>query len=225
VVRISAQVRRSELLQAAMRVMSRDGLSAGTTRAIVAEAGMSLATFHYCFRSRDELLRELITLVTTLEQDAISTAMKPGEDLRQTLHRGIRGYLDHLGKNPGHELFLFELNHHALRTPGLKDLADEQHRRYYRLAEGLLVAAAEMSGTTWQLEPTVLARMVVILMDGATTTWLVDRDTEATLAALEPLIDHVSTLAGTRSRDVEENLDVGAGIQIALDAVPNTRSR
>jgi AcrR family transcriptional regulator len=202
VVRISAQVRRSELLQAALRVMSRDGLGAGTTRAIVAEAGMSLATFHYCFRSRDELLRELIALVTALEQDAIGAAMQPGEDLRQTLHRGIRGYLVHLAENPGHELFLFELNHHALRTPALRDLADDQYRRYYRLAESLLVAAAEMSESTWQLEPPVLARMVVILIDGATTTWLVDRDTDATLAALDPLIDHLSRLAEPQAAPV-----------------------
>src|SRR5687767_6056215 len=72
---MSADARRAELLQAALRVMSRDGVAAGTTRAIVAEAGMPLATFHYCFRSRNELLRELITLVTTMERDAAAAAM------------------------------------------------------------------------------------------------------------------------------------------------------
>jgi AcrR family transcriptional regulator len=212
VVRISAQVRRTELLHAAMRVMARDGLNAGTTRAIVAEAGMSLATFHYCFRSRDELLRELITVVTALEQEAIAAAMQPGEDLRQTLHRGIRGYLEHLTETPGQELFLFELNHHALRTPALHDLANEQHQRYYALAERLLVAAAELSGMAWQLPPAVLARLVVILIDGATTTWLVDRDTEATLAALTPLVDHLSTLAVPAAA-------------LTPGGVPSTRSR
>ena len=76
--RMSADARRAELLQAALRVMSRDGIAAGTTRAIVAEAGMPLATFHYCFRSRNELLRELITLLTSQEQEAIGGAMVLG---------------------------------------------------------------------------------------------------------------------------------------------------
>src|SRR5690348_7514967 len=119
---MSADARRAELLQAALRVMSRDGVAAGTTRAIVAEAGMPLATFHYCFRSRNELLRELITLVTTMERDAAAAAMTTGEgdlaaagdtapsgDFRETLRQGLRGYIGLLVENPGHELFLFEL--------------------------------------------------------------------------------------------------------------------
>jgi TetR/AcrR family transcriptional regulator, regulator of biofilm formation and stress response len=206
VVRMSAEARRAQLLQAALRVMARDGLAAGTTRAIVAEAGMSLATFHYCFRSRNELLRELIILVTTLERDAIRSAMLPGDDFRETLRRALHGYLEHLADNPGHELFLFELNHHALRTPELRDLADEQYRRYYESAERLLSDAAELAGMTWQVELPVLARLVVIVIDGATTTWLVDQDTEGTVSALETVIDHLATLAtpgarpSTRSR-------------------------
>ena len=205
-VRMSAEARRAQLLQAALRVMARDGLAAGTTRAIVAEAGMSLATFHYCFRSRNELLRELIILVTTLEQDAISSAMRPGDGLGETLRAAMHGYLEHLAGNPGHELFLFELNHYALRTPELRDLADEQYRRYYESAERLLAEAAELSGMIWKVELPALARLVVTVIDGATTTWLVDHDTKATVAALETVVDHLATLAtpgtgpSTRSR-------------------------
>jgi AcrR family transcriptional regulator len=199
---MSADQRRAELLQAALRVMSRDGVAAGTTRAIVAEAGMPLATFHYCFRSRNELLRELITLVTTMERDAAGEAMavaaaaaaEPG-GFRETLRQGLRGYLGLLAEDPGRELFLFELNHHALRTPELQDLAVEQYRRYYETATGLLVTAADVGGMRWTVDLAVLARLVVTLIDGATTTWLADRDTEATLAALDLATDYVAGLA------------------------------
>jgi AcrR family transcriptional regulator len=204
VVRMSADARRAELLQAALRVMARDGLAAGTTRAIVAEAGMSLATFHYCFRSRNELLRELIGLVTDVEASAVEKAMTAhaGADLGRTLRQGLEGYLTHLEQNPGHELFLFELNHHALRTPELRGLADEQYRRYYASAERLLLTAAQLSGMTWRVDPAGLARLVVILFDGATSTWLADRDTAATRAALGSVVDHLVTMAepSTRSR-------------------------
>jgi AcrR family transcriptional regulator len=213
---MSADARRAELLQAALRVMSRDGIAAGTTRAIVAEAGMPLATFHYCFRSRNELLRELITLVTSQEQEATAGAMAAGAALalqsagpsepagstgtapaefRETLRQGLRGYIGLLAENPGHELFLFELNHYALRTPELHDLADEQYRTYYETATQLLVTAAELCGMTWTTELPVVARLVVTLIDGATTTWLADRDTEATLAALDLAAGYVAGLA------------------------------
>jgi TetR/AcrR family transcriptional regulator, regulator of biofilm formation and stress response len=203
VARMSADARRAELLQAALRVMSRDGIAAGTTRAIVAEAGMPLATFHYCFRSRNELLRELITLVTTMERQAVTDAMTPsGGDFRETLRQALRGYVGHLAANPGHELFLFELNHYALRTPELHDLADEQYRRYYETATAILEAAADLSDMEWKVDLPVLARFVVTLIDGATTTWLADRDTDATLAALDLAADHVAALATPRTRSV-----------------------
>jgi AcrR family transcriptional regulator len=214
---MTADARRAELLQAALRVMSREGVAAGTTRAIVAEAGMPLATFHYCFRSRNELLRELITLVTTMERDAAAAAMAgvdapppdPRDAFRETLRQGLRGYIGLLTENPGHELFLFELNHYALRTPELRDLAIEQYRRYYDTATQLLVTAAEVGGMRWTTELPVLARLVVTLTDGATTTWLADRDTAATLATLDLAADYVAGLAVPR--------EPGAG--------PSTRSR
>lgn len=200
--RMSADARRAELLRAALRVMARDGLAAGTTRAIVAEAGMSLATFHYCFRSRNELLRELIGLVMAVEATSVEKGMGTGADLGSTLRQGLRGYIAHLEENPGYELFLFELNHHALRTPELRDLADEQYRRYHASARALLQKAADLSGMTWRTDPVGLARLVVAIIDGTTTTWLADRDTEAALAALDPIVDHLVTMAepSTRSR-------------------------
>jgi AcrR family transcriptional regulator len=201
---MSADDRRAELLAAALRVMSRDGVAAGTTRAIAAEAGMVLATFHYCFRSRNELLRELILMLTEIEREAARAAMQPGRNIRETLRSAVDGYLEHLEKNPGHEQVLMELNHHALRTPELRDLADEQYRQYYESATMLLTTAAELANVTWTVDLPVLARMVVTLIDGATTTWLVDHDTEQTRAVLHPLIDYAATLTkpvrGARKR-------------------------
>jgi AcrR family transcriptional regulator len=191
---MSADARRVELLDAALRVMARDGVAAGTTRAIAAEAGMVLATFHYCFRSRNELLRELIVLLVERERDAAREPMQPGRDIRETLALAVHGYLDHLEQNPGHELVLFELNHYALRTPDLRDLADEQYREYYAVAAQLLQAAADIAGVEWTVDPDVLARLVITMTDGATTTWLVDRDTDRTRAALDVIIDHLATL-------------------------------
>ena len=57
--RIPATERRAALARAALAVIARDGVHAATTRAIVAEAGMSLASFHYAVASRDELLRKI----------------------------------------------------------------------------------------------------------------------------------------------------------------------
>ena len=75
--RVSCAERRAALVRAALRVIHRDGVNGATTRAIVAEAHMSLASFHYAFRSRDEMIRELIAFVVQDEQRVSLEALDP----------------------------------------------------------------------------------------------------------------------------------------------------
>lgn len=72
--RMAALERRERLVQAALRVIARDGVAAPTTRAIVAEADMPPASFHYVFQSRDELIAELIHYVVDNEDSAALAA-------------------------------------------------------------------------------------------------------------------------------------------------------
>lgn len=186
--RLPAAERRAALVEAAVRVMARDGLAAGTTRAVVAEAGMSLASFHYVFRSRDELLRELVHRVVGRELAAAVDAMAPGQDLAGCLRAAARGYLAHLESDPGQEQLMLELTLHAVRDPALRAVAQEQYRAYTAAATRLLEHAAAASGTQWRRPVPELARLLVTLVDGATTTWLVDRDTPATRAVLDAAV-------------------------------------
>jgi AcrR family transcriptional regulator len=55
-----AVYRRRQLIDAAMRVTSREGAAKATTRRIVAEAGASLATLHYSFEDKQELFEAVV---------------------------------------------------------------------------------------------------------------------------------------------------------------------
>jgi AcrR family transcriptional regulator len=189
VTRLPAAERRAALVEAALRVMSRDGLAAGTTRAVVAEAGMPLASFHYAFASRDELLRELVHRVVGRELAAAADGLEDGADLADCLRRAAAAYLAHLEADPGQEQLMLELTLHAVRDPGLRPVAQEQYRAYTAAATRLLERAAEVGGGGWRRPVGELPRLLVTLVDGATTTWLVDRDTAATRAVLEAGVD------------------------------------
>ncbi|WP_147251791.1 TetR/AcrR family transcriptional regulator [Blastococcus sp. TF02-8] len=181
--------RREALVEAALRVMARDGLAAGTTRAVVAEAGMSLASFHYAFVSRDELLAELVRRVVGRELTAATAGMDPAAGLAGCLRAAAGGYLEHLGADPGAEQLMLELTLHAVREPALRAVAREQYRAYTDAAAALLEQAAELTGSSWNRPVGELARLLVTLVDGATTTWLVDHDTEATRRTLEAAVE------------------------------------
>ncbi|MCD2442764.1 TetR/AcrR family transcriptional regulator [Agromyces sp. SYSU K20354] len=196
--RIPATERRAALIDAALRVVSRNGLAQATTRAIVAEAGMSLASFHYAFASRDELVDELITTVISREQQAVLPDLIPGQTLHEILEAGLLRYFEHLRADPEHEQAMLELTQYALRSPERHPLAAAQYARYTELAAHALDVAAEHSGVRWRSPVDRVARVLVAFTDGLTLTWLVDRDDDAARAVAAAAADALTRMADTR---------------------------
>lgn len=201
--RMSAAERRAALTEAALRVVSREGLAQATTRAIVAEAGMSLASFHYAFESRDELIDELIGVVVARERKAIAVdglaeAAAQGASLAELIEAGMLRYFEHLREDPEHEQAMLELTQYALRSPERHPLAIAQYARYVELLVEALDAAAEFTNTTWRLPVAEVARVLVAFSDGLTITWLVDRDDAAAARVAAAAADAVSRMADPR---------------------------
>jgi AcrR family transcriptional regulator len=192
---MSSTDRRVELVHAALRVIAAKGVAAATTRAIVAEAGMSLASFHYAFTSRDEMMRELIAYVVENETVAAVDSIPAGGDIRSIIEEAMRAYLKLLIDNPGHEQVMFELMHYAVRTPGLEALATEQYERYRAAVSELLEGAATLTGVTWSMPVNEIARIVVTYTDGFSLAWLSDRDDAAAERVIVFAAESLSRLA------------------------------
>lgn len=200
--RIPAPERRSALVHAALTVVAERGVAAATTRAIVAEAGMSLASFHYAFASRDELMAELIRYVVSQEEVAIlgggeQTGLPKDATMRDFIYAGLQGYLDLLRTDPLREKAMFELTHFALRSPEMTYLAKEQYDHYYSLAAASLEQAAVWGGCEWQRPVAEVARILVAVTDGLTIAWLVNRDDKAATSIIEFAADTVAGMART----------------------------
>lgn len=201
--RMSAADRRSALIEAALRVVSREGLAQATTRAIVAEAGMSLASFHYAFESRDELVDELIGTVVARERKAVApeelvAAAGEGATLAELVEAGLLRYFEHLRADPEHEQAMLELTQYALRSPERHPLAVAQYERYAELVVEALEAAAALTGARWRQPVEHVARVLVAFTDGLTITWLVDRDDAAAARVVAASADALSRMADPR---------------------------
>lgn len=197
--RVSAAERRTALVQAALRVIDRDGVHAASTRSIVAEADMPLASFHYAFRSRDELIREVIATVVDGERAAAVASLTPGADLRATVRAGFHAYFDLVVASPSHEQAMFELFHYSLRTDELADLPRVQYVNYHALAREVLQAGAKLTGMRWAVPVDDVARLIVVFTDGITLAWLADRDSEAAARTIELATDTITALASPDS--------------------------
>lgn len=202
--RMSVDDRRSALVHAGLRVINRHGIAAATTRAITAEADMPLASFHYAFRSRDELMSEVISLVVENASLAAFASMEPGSDFRAAVRSGLQAYFDTVLGDPGNEQVMFELMNFALRTPELHDMPARQYAIYHDTTRSLLVAGADHCGVAFTMPVDDIARLVVTFTDGITLAWLADRDTDAATRMLDLAADAVTALTAPLTAQSEQ---------------------
>lgn len=189
--RMAASDRRAELLEAAIRVMTRDGVAKATTRAIVNEAGMPLGVFHYCFDSRAQLL-ELVTETLTERYVAeVRGLYAPHKEIRDSILDSMHAFWKGFEANPREHQISYELTQYALRNPGFENVAKRQYEIFLSAHASLLELAADNAGIEWTEPVPVLVRYVHSTIDGLVMTWLVDRNSHDSQAALELLADHL----------------------------------
>jgi len=195
--RVSADVRRELLIEAAIRVMSRDGVARTTTRAIVAEADMRLGAFHYCFRSKAELLEQVIRAITTHTLEPALAAFEREGTLEELLLGGLKEYWDHVIKFPEEHRVTYELTQYAGREPGLDEVARKQYEIYLEANTTILDTLADRAGITWSEPVPVLARYLAATIDGLTLLYLNEGDADTAWKALELGVRHLLSAAVT----------------------------
>ncbi len=178
--RMSAEDRREQLVAAAIRVMTRDGVVKATTRAIAAEAGMPLGVFHYAFRSKAELMAVVTQTLAQQSKADIDAATLSGrtDDLYQLVVAGLTAYFDHVVGHPDQHLVTYELTTTALRDEELEDVAKRQYDYYLEENEKLLVAVTDLLGVRFTEPVPVINRYVFSVMDGLALNWLARGDEE-----------------------------------------------
>ncbi|WP_327726241.1 TetR/AcrR family transcriptional regulator [Streptomyces sp. NBC_00487] len=197
--RMALRERREELIAAAIRVVTREGVAKTTTRSIVREAGMTLGVFHYCFDSREDLLEQVITRITDDFVIAFRQACAGETELRPAVEKSLSAFWDGVQAGPGEHLAGHELAHYALRQAGMEKLARRQYRHYLDVHEDLVTDIAAKTGVRWTVPGPVLARYLNSVLDGLTMCWLIDRDTETSRAVLDLTGRHLETLAVSRT--------------------------
>ncbi|MFC4942944.1 TetR/AcrR family transcriptional regulator [Pseudonocardia sp. GCM10023141] len=197
--RLAVDDRRRLLVEAAARVVARDGIAEASTRAITTEAGMTRGTFHYCFRSKDELFEELVRMLVKDMIDAALNVWDDGADLATNLRAGIDAIFRTGIADPDGELFSYELTVYALRRTDTA-VARNQYDDYSRQATEYLTFVADRAGIRWTLPMDQLARMVAVMVDGSVLNWLADRNSELAAATLGDFAGMLTGLAVPASR-------------------------
>jgi AcrR family transcriptional regulator len=176
--RMPIEQRRHELVAAALRVVTRHGVAAATTRAIATEADMPLGAVHYAFTSHDDLMDAVIEAVVSGERATAEAHAETAETVEGAVRSGLEAYVRLLESDPLRELAVLELAVVARRR-GQGERMRAQYRGYLDAATTMLERVAEQTGSRWTSPVGDLARHLVTIIDGITTTWLADGDSAA----------------------------------------------
>src|ERR687898_1054936 len=179
--------RRQQLVEAAIVVLTREGVPKTTTRAIVAEAGTSLSVFHYCFDSKQELLDAVIKTLVGTTVDLAEASFDAGANRRQMIRAGLTAYWKHVVANPDQHLLTYELTQYCLRKPGYAAVARQQYDHY----ANAFIAVLDAIGAQPVVSPEVIGRYLSATVDGLTLDWLVRRDDRVAEQVLDLMARHI----------------------------------
>ncbi|MEV8047464.1 TetR/AcrR family transcriptional regulator [Streptomyces griseoluteus] len=185
---ISAAERRPQLIKAAIDLMTREGVAAGSTRAIAAELGVAQATVHYTFGTKEDLYRAVMDQITDELVAQVQRAAPEDASFEKTFS-ALAGALWGTMREPTsrHQL-LSELTMFALRVPGLNEARQSHYQRVIEVTAQVIAETADRTGQKLAVSPETVARFFLSGFDGLTMQVLScvpDEATERTsLAAL-----------------------------------------
>ncbi|SDE39129.1 TetR/AcrR family transcriptional regulator [Rhodococcus tukisamuensis] len=204
--RLPADERRAQLVESAMGIAERGGISSVTIRAVAENAGVSLGVVHYCFDSKEALVAAMgESLVVQLSQ-ALGFAFGQAQSeeqhgglrgLREVLHSGITAMWPIIEATPNRQLLTYEITAYGLRQQAAGAelagvIADMQYRTMDAQAVDFLEQSAAHTGTKWTEPVAHIARFALAVIDGIVLRWLVDRDSEGVIAELDDLVQMIT---------------------------------
>lgn len=153
--RKSPELRREEILDAAIRLIARKGFTAVTVRDVAAEAGVVHGLLRHYFAGRDELMAAAFERAVIDEMDAPLEIDDPARDLVDWVSSTDRE----------HFLVWIDAWSEAPRNPALREALDRHHRDCESRL-GAIIAAGNATGVFAAPDPAAAAKTITALGDG-----------------------------------------------------------
>lgn len=192
---VSAAERRPQLIKAAIGLMAREGVAAGSTRAIAAELGVAQATVHYTFGTKEELYRAVMEQLTHDLVDQVTRAAPTDASFEESIVTLAEALWRTVLEQPASYQLLTELSMFALRTPHLKEALQSHYSEVLAVTTKQVEQAAERTGHRLGQPAETIARFFLAGFDGLTMQHLSLPDEEAERVCLRSLVSAVLAMA------------------------------
>ncbi len=185
---VDQQTRRRQLIDATVEVIAGHGVDGATTRRIAETAGAPLASIHYTFGSKEELVASAVDQVLddllAEMRDAVAQTSGLAEALAAAMAR-----VAHLLDQPRFAVLMADI-------PGLdSERMREMWRRYNRMGQQLVHEAVERSEERLLIPIDQVGRLLIAAIDGVLERFVIDGDTPAAAADLEAFAQAIAAVA------------------------------
>jgi AcrR family transcriptional regulator len=172
-----AQATRERLLEAAFRVIARQGYEGATVDAIAERAGVSKGAFYGHFPSKEfifaTVLRERCAEKRAAIREACEAEIDQGRSaMAAGFAQGFAGALE----DPDWTRLFFEHARLAARDPAAAEVHGAEYAAFADLIAELLERSVEMGHLSFEGDPRAVARVLMAVVDGFSMQALVDPD-------------------------------------------------
>lgn len=191
--RVGAELRRQDFVEATVKVIAEHGVANATTRRIAAAAGCPLASLHYVFHTKDDLLYAVYESLFNLPHQAL-TNVPAGTTAAETTAEMLRQLVTWFSTHPDIAKAQTELFFWAMRNN------PEMASRIYAVAIEATEQAMEKAIGA-QFDKTFLkatSRLLVHLVDGLIIAWSAHGDLARLEAETETACEAVALLVASR---------------------------
>ncbi|MBI5115543.1 TetR/AcrR family transcriptional regulator [Candidatus Poribacteria bacterium] len=166
--------RRTQIIEAFSRCVSRKGLQKASIRQIAKEAGVQTSILHHYFKDREEMIEELVKSIVDQAVARYRAEVNRHRNPKTRFNKAFKFLFGPDMINDEHSTFFYDAWVEAREN----DKVRESFRMLYsRFREGItnLLAETGKSYGLSALELYELATMVVAIQDGVSLQWDMDR--------------------------------------------------
>ncbi|NKE58987.1 TetR/AcrR family transcriptional regulator [Lentzea sp. PSKA42] len=200
---VPAAVRRKQIIEAATAVIAREGVAGASTRAIAREAAVPLATLHYVFATKDDVVAGVLEMLLDKAKLSIDQCVQrvlvaspdATRDLAQIVDQLVHAYWDDMQQDLGSQRVQYELTLHALRAPQAGNVGRALYEYYLDATEGLIRDVCERTGETVHASVRDIAHLIVSGIDGILLQSLIVADHDQARRSLDNLVGAVLATA------------------------------
>ncbi|MFD6063812.1 TetR/AcrR family transcriptional regulator [Rhodococcus wratislaviensis] len=179
---VPAAERRRQIIEAATRVISREGVAKATTRRIGEEARANIGTLHYTFNGKEDLFEAVFAYCWDVTSEIVEDAV----DATSSAVDAASEILGRYGELAIADPDLIAAQYQLLNWSMTRDGGLEQADSTYRQQDELIMQALRRGRSEVDLgvDEEGLARLIVALLDGICLRFLVGRSADQCRADL-----------------------------------------